>query len=203
MTSSIHRDINRSRSGFTLVEALVALTLLVMASSVILLSVETSVGTASQSVESAIAEGIADQVIDEVLGNRYHAIGATPDQYPLGPSSWEQAGNGRERFNDIDDFHGFLTPNAEDRWGYALGTGDGEGGQRQTDLQVRDGFFDNWRQKIEVYYVNESNLSQRLSGNQTSNFRAVEVTISHTAPDGTLHLLAKRRRVLAYVPVPQ
>ena len=203
MTSCNYRDNKRSRAGFTLVEALVALTLLVMASSVILLSVETSVGTASQSVESAIAEGIADQIIDEVLGNRYHAVGATPNQYPLGPSSWERAGNGRERFNDIDDFHGFVTQGAEDQWGYALGSGDGQGGQRQTELQVRAGFFNNWQQKIEVYYVNENNLSQRLSANQTSSFRAVEVTISHMAPDGTLHQLAKRRRVLAYVPVPQ
>jgi len=202
MTSSHHRHNRKSRSGFTLVEALVALTLLVMASSVILLSVESSVSTSAQSVESAIAEGIADQIIDEVFGNRYHAVGAPPNQYPLGPSSWEQAGNGRERLNDIDDFHGFVAEIAEDRWGYPLGTGDGEGDERLDELAVRDGFFSNWRQEIEVYYVSESDLSQRLPAYQTSNFRAVEVTISRNAPDGTLLQLANRRRVLAYVPVP-
>jgi prepilin-type N-terminal cleavage/methylation domain-containing protein len=199
---NIHRDPRRSRNGFTLVEALAALTILVMASSVILLSLETAVNTAVDGVESTIAEGLADQIIVEVLGRRYKAFGTDAYQYPLGPSSWEQQGNGRERFNDTDDFHSFVAEGAEDVWGLPLGTGDGEGRPRHPNFQVPAEFFKNWRQDIAVHYVNETDLSQNLGRYQTSNFRAVEVTISRRLADGTLRPLATRRRVFAYVPEP-
>lgn len=196
------RKLSTRRCGFTLVEALVALTIMTMIGAVVLVSIETSVVNTKSNVDSSIAEGMAQQLVDEVLGKRYHAIGSDPYDYPLTGSNWELEGNGRERFNDTDDFNGFVANGAENIWGNPLGEGDGAGGFRHANLRVESGYFDTWRQEIEVYYVDENDLSLRLDPYETSNYRAVEVTISRQQSDGAYMPLANLRRVYAYVPVP-
>lgn len=165
-----------------------------------LLAVDTAVLSTDLAMEEMIAQGMARQIMDEVVGNRYKSAGADPYQYPFTANSWEQNGNGRERFDDIDDFNGFSTDDAEDRWGRPLGQGDGAGGLRHASLRVDDGQFDGWRQTIKVYYVDQSDLSSELSDGQTSDFRAVEVVIERQQANGRWHELARLRRVVAYVP---
>lgn len=189
-----------NRAAFTLVEALVALTLMMLAGAAILLSIDATLTTSQIAVEETIADGMARQLVDEVLGKRYMATHTSPYQTPLGHSGWEGQGNGRERFNDTDDFHGFNRSGPEDIWGNNLGQGDGAGGLRHPAMQVPTRFFANWRQRIEVYYVDPDDLSKRLSGNETSNYRAVEVTIDRRTADGAFLTLANSRRVFAYVP---
>jgi hypothetical protein len=70
-------------------------------------------------------------------------------------------------------------------------------------MQLPAGFFQNWREEVEVYYVSEADPSRRLSNGQTSNLRAVDVRIYHDAPQGGSRELARIRRVYAYVPPPQ
>jgi type II secretory pathway pseudopilin PulG len=190
------------RGGFTLVEALVSLSLTALAGAVILLAMESSLQTSNDVVEQTIAGGLAEQLVDEVLGNRYKEPGISPYQYPLGPNSWEKSGQGRERFNDTDDYHQYFARGARDIWGQPLGEGDDSGGSRHPSLRVRDGFFRDWQQRIDVYYVDENALSRRLPANQTSNFRAVEIGIYRQTTDGSVRRLAKLRRVYAYVPPP-
>jgi len=192
----------RQTTGFTLVEALVSITITALAGSVLLLAAESSIRTARDDVDRMIAEGLAQQLIDEVLGTRYMAIGASPYQYPLGPSAAELAAKRRAAYDDTDDFYQFLAEPAQDRWARALGQGDGKGGLRHPDFRAGSKRLVSWRQEIEVYYVSESNLSQRLTGSSTSNFRAVEARISRRQPDGSLRPLAQVRRVYAYLPSP-
>ncbi len=199
---SVRRPARRAAGGFTLVEALVAMSITVMAASLILLATETSLRTSDDAVDTTIAAGMAQQLIDEIMGQRYRAIGIDPYQYPLGPNSWEQQGKGRERYDDTDDYHGLVARGAKDVWGKPLGEGDDIGGLRHPQFRVPAGYFGKWRQEVEVYYVNESNPSLRLAPNRASNFRAVEVRISREMPDGSLRPLAKLRRVYAYVPPP-
>lgn len=193
---------SRSRRGFTLIEALASLTILVLAGGVMLMAVETMVQSNDDAIERTIAEGIARQIVDEVMGKRYKATTVGPYQYPLGPSGWEANGNGRERFDDTDDFHHFSAKPAEDIWGKPLGAGDDQGGWRHGHFRVAPGYFNKWKQKIKVYYVNDNNLAQRLNGSNTSNHRAVEVTILRQQNDGAFKEIANVRRVYAYVPVP-
>ena len=194
---------SKPRNGFTLIEALVSLTILVLAGSVMLLAIETTVLSGDDALEQTIADGMARQIIDEVMGTRYAASSAYVYQYPLGPSSWEASGNGRERFNDTDDFHNFSAKPAEDLWGQPLGEGDDEGGLRYSNFRVPSGYFDKWKQRIEVYYVDDEDLSLRLTGSNTSNHRAVEVTILRQQPDNSLREITRSRRVYAYVPAPE
>ena len=173
-----------------------------MAASVVLLAMETSLETTADSVDQTIAQGLADQILDEILGLRYAANAASVYQYPLGPSAYELAGNGRERFNDIDDFHGFRQRPAEDRFGIALGQGDGAGGQRHAALRVSDDRFNHWRIAIDVQYVEADDLASPLAAGATSDYRAVQVRIQHIAADGTKRELARSRRIVAYIAPP-
>lgn len=190
------------KSGFTLVEALVAVTITALIGGAIMLAMGASIQSTEASLDAAIARGLAEQLIDEVVGQRYAAQGAGPYQVTLVASSWEAAGNGRERYNDTDDYNGFTAQPLEGVWGRPLGLGDGQGGLRHPSFQLPADYFDDWREEIEVYYVDESDHRVRLTGSNTSNFRAVEVRIFRDDPNGNPEEVVSLRRVYAYVPAP-
>jgi type II secretory pathway pseudopilin PulG len=192
--------VNRPKRAFTLVEALVAVSVTAIAGSVLLLGLTSSVQTTQEATRQTIAQGIADQLADEVVGCRYMAPGATWDQIPLGPNGDEKATGTRELFNDVDDFHGFTAQPPEDPWGVPLGEDDGAGGQRHAAFRLPEGYFDNWREEIKVDYVDESDLTTPLPHGQTSQYRLVEVRVFYERPEGGTRELARVRRVVAYVP---
>jgi type II secretory pathway pseudopilin PulG len=192
----------RKRRGFSLVEATIGMAVLALAGSVIMLGMEASLHQAVEAQEQTIAAGMAKQIIDEVLGQRYMSPGSDPYQYPLSPNSYETGGNGRERFNDTDDYIGFRAQPAEDIWGVELGRGDGAGNLRNSNFRLDANRFARWRQEIDVYYVSATDPSQKLTGSQTSNFRCVEVRILFQDPSGSYRTLANVKRVYAYVPPP-
>jgi len=190
------------RRGFTLVEALVSLTIIAMSASALLLAVQTTVQARTDAMQQTIAMGLARQLIDEVLGQPYHAPGSVATAYPLGPTAYEKAGKGRERFNETGDYNGYAAQPPVDMLGAPIGTGDGGGGLRQADVRVASSFFDNFRQEIEVYYVSDADASVRLAPGRTSGHRAVEVRILRINSDKSPTELARLRQVFAHVPSP-
>ncbi len=196
--SQSHR--RQTRGGFTLVEAMVSITVLALAGSVLLLAVDTSLQTTTEAVDRSIADGLAQQLLDEITLCHFMEPG-TSSTGTLGPSGWESGGNGRERFNDTDDFHGFQAQPVEGLWGEPLGTGNDDGGTRHSAFQPPTGFFANWRQRVEVYFVDPADPSVRLTSG-TSEYRAVEVHIEQINDDGGVRSLATRKKVIAYVAPP-
>jgi hypothetical protein len=189
------------RSAFSLVEAIVALSITAMAGAVLLLGVESTLDTNTDSVHRTIADGMAQQLLDEICTKRFVAAGSDPLSTAFGPSGTETAGTGRERYDDTDDFDGFIALPAEDRHGRPLGTGDDAGGLRHPNLRMPDGFFDRWRQRVEVYFVDSSDHRVAITSG-SSYFRAIEVFIERVEADGTVIPLASRKRVIAYVQPP-
>ena len=177
-------------------EALVATSVTVLAGSAILLAVESSLSTTQAALEQSIAQGIAQQLLDEVAAAKYPPLGSTPQPPVTGGSRPRRAD-----FDDIDDFHGYVSAPV-DRWGQPLGTGTSQGGQHPAGLRLADDYFRAWTTRIEVFFVSDTNLSQRLGAGQTSNHRAVQVTVSATKSDGSTRQLAVAQRVFAYVPPP-
>ncbi len=189
------------RTGFTLVEVSVAMTLMAVAGSTLLVGLATTTDTVEESVDVAAARGLAQQLMDEVLGMRYMEAGAGPYDTPLCPGSAEVAAGARRQFDDIDDYNGIRTSPPTDRWGIASGTDDGMQSTRPTALRAPTAFFSGWQQQVDVQYVNESNLSQTLSGSSTSNYRVIHVRITTTLAGGGTKKLAHLSRIVAYVPV--
>jgi len=192
----------RCQRGFSLAESLVAITLTSIAGGAILLGLAGAAQTTRDVMDRATATGIAAQLIDEALGGRYAAVGAGAYQVGLGPNTWETQGSGRERYDDVDDFHGVASQPPKDEYGVALGLGDDAGGQRHPSFRLPSSYFSQWREEVEVYYVSEANPTVRLTGSNTSNLRAVEVRIYRTDGNRGRELLDTVRRVVAYVPAP-
>jgi type II secretory pathway pseudopilin PulG len=192
-----------SRRGFSLVEAMMGVTVLAMAGAVLLLGVETSLRTTIDAEDQTIAAGLAQQLADEALGQRYmESLAVGPLQVPLSPNAYELGGAGRERFNDIDDYHGFRAQPPKDRFGMELGRGDSSGSSRNTNFQLPAGKFSRWRQEVDVYYVSPTDPTVKLTGTQTSYYRCVEVRILREESAGVFETLATVKRVIAYVPPP-
>ena len=177
-----------------------AISITAIAGGVLLLGIGSSLQSATDATEQTIATGMAQQLMDEVLGGRYAAVGVGGYQINFSPSAWEQSGQGRQRYDDIDDYHGLRIQPPEDLWGIALGAEDGEGAKRNPNFQVAPGYFDHWREEINVYYVDETDLLSPLPYGQVSDYRMVEVRIIEDDPNRGARELARLRRVVAYVP---
>jgi type II secretory pathway pseudopilin PulG len=189
------------RGGFSIVEAIVALSITALAGAVLLLAVESTVQSTTDSVQRTIADGLAQQLLDEALTKCFVIPGGDPLSNSLGPSSYELAGAGRERYNDADDYHQFSALPAEGIYGEEVGAGNDAGGLRHASFRAPSGYFDNWRQRVEVYFVDPDDHRVPLSSG-TSYFRAIEVHIEIQDANGAYRNLATRKRIVAYVPPP-
>jgi len=190
----------RRRDGFSLVEALVAIAIMAIAGSALLWGVMGTMQTTDDSVQQALAIGMAQQLMDEVLGARYHAVGSDGYETSMSASSWEKSGEGRERYNDIDDFNGLRFEPPMEVYGTAVGTGDDTGDLRHPSFRVGQDYFQNWRQEIDVFYVDPDDFSRNLSTGSVSDYRAVEIRIVREDPDSDPRVLAELRQVVSYIP---
>ncbi len=188
-----------SRRAFSLIEAVIAVGLTVMAAGTLLMAVSTSQQTTDEALRQTIAAGMAEQLMDEILGKRYCADPYNGYETSLSRSSWEAAGKGRERYNDIDDFNLVRTQPPTDAEGVLLGCDDGLGGVRAASLQANTALISRWRQEVDVYYVTEANPAQRLASGTTA-YRVVEVRITEEIPGVGRRVWAKLQRVVSYVP---
>ena len=186
--------------GFTLIEALAVISITAIAGSALLLGTTTSLHSTDNAMRQTIAQGMAQQLMDEAVGCRYVALGGDPHIAAPRPSGAAATSSTREFFDDIGDFNGYRSQPPTGPYGVALGTDNGQGGQRNPAFRCQTNFFPNWRQEIDVYYVEETDLTARLPAGQTSDYRAVEVRIIYDDPNRGPCELAKIRRVVAYVP---
>lgn len=187
----------QSDNAFTMIEVVLAITVMALAGGILLLGTSASLQTTQNALHGAIARGMAQQLMDEIVGCRYYEPGVDPHSTILGPDGSEATGGTRQYFDDSDDFNGLRTTPPKDFYGVALGKDNGQGGTRNPLFQISPGVIDSWQQEVDVYYVSESNLSTKLPTGQTSDYRVVEVRI--TCNQGT-QVLATLKRVLSYVP---
>lgn len=164
-----------------------------------LLGIASTIQSTRAAQELMIGNGLAQMLMDEIAGKKYTEDLSQPYQYPFSANNNELVGPGWSRFNDIDDFINIRSSPPKDSWNVPLGNDDGRGGSRHPNFRVGD-FLSKWRQEIDVYYVNANNLTQRLTGSQTSPYRAVEVRIYVDDANGGRRLVSNLRRVFAYVP---
>jgi len=192
------------RSGFTLVEALVAISLIAICGAALLLGTDLVLDSSTRVVKEKIARGLANQLIDEILGLPYVEKGepALQQWWQLGPEAGERTSPVvRNAFDDADDYCVLSMHPPTDEFAIELGLGDEQGGLRHPNFRVRDNYFDDWQVFLVIWHADESDLSANLTGQTSvSNFRAIEVSIRKYNDDGTWQELTKVRRVFGYVP---
>src|SRR6478609_4986919 len=190
----------RGRLAFSLIEALIALSITSIAGAVLLLSVQSSLDTTIEAVDKTIADGVAQQTIDEILTKRFVGPAENPLTAVLGALSSELQSLGTSLFDDTDDYAGYIAQPLKGLSGETLGTGDDSGGLRLQNFRVRSDYFQNWRVRVDVYYVNADNHLVRSA--TATNFRMIDVNVELVRTNGSVLPLANRKRLIAYVPPP-
>jgi type II secretory pathway pseudopilin PulG len=189
----------KDRSGFTFIEAMTAVTIASVVGLAILTGVNASLQNTTAALDETIGLGMAQQLMDEIAGQGYARIPASPYDSPLAPDTAELLGPGRSQFTNLADYNNLSELPPLDFWGVPLGNDDGQGAMRNPSMQIGT-YFANWQRTATVYYVSATNLSTELPAGQTSNYRAVEVHVSVQDKAGVLHPVASLRQVFAYVP---
>jgi type II secretory pathway pseudopilin PulG len=187
------------RSAFSLIEALTSLTIMSFAGAVLLLSVQSSLDTTIKAVDRTIADGIAQQMLHEILTRRYTPASGSPLDLLAGLLS-PSAGSGTSSFTAISDYAGYTAQPLQGMYGETLGTGDDSGNLRLQNFRVRSDFFQNWKLRVDEYYVTPSDHTVKSS--TATYFRAIEVHVDYIQPSGAALPLAARKRVVTYVPPP-
>ncbi len=190
---------NKRRSAFTLIEALIGLSIMVFAGAVVLMATETSIRSTSDATDRAIATGMARQLMDEILSQPFVANGRSAYRIPLGPVVAAGQNGARDHFSDSGDYCEYESSGPVDMWGVGIGQGDEAGGQRHPNFQLPAGYFDDWHQVVDVYYVSSADPQIRLAAAQASPLRAVEVRILISSDNGGTIELAHVRRVIAHI----
>jgi prepilin-type N-terminal cleavage/methylation domain-containing protein len=191
----------RRQNGFSMVEAIVALVIVSVAGAALLVQFGGHSRFAVDAVDETIAAGIALQLMDEIAGCKFNNAPTT-----FGPSAFELAGVGRERYNYIDDYHGYgasVSPPV-DRYGVELGTEDKRGQVRHATFKSPVHAFAGWRQAVRVSKVDVIGGVPTVPQPAVApfNYLEVEVTVSFDDPvEGTVEL-ARLRRVFSYIPPP-
>jgi len=188
------------RAGFSLIEALIALSITSMAGAVLLLSVQSSLETTIEAVQRTIADGVAQQTMDEITTKRFVGPAENPLTGLLGPLTSEILNGATALFDDADDYAGYIAQPLKGTYGEILGTGNDNGDLRLQNFRVRSDYFQNWRVRVDVYFVDPNDHTLRSSS--PTNFRAVDVYVELMRNNGAAVPLSTRRRVFAYVPPP-
>jgi len=192
----------RSRGGFSLMEAVVAMSIVAFASSVLLLGVEATIESVQEQEEITIADGLARQMLDEIQGQSWvdPALRDHPYQTSLSASPDELQGPGRSLYDDTDDYNDYSASPPVRIDGKALTATDSSGDTLPAAFQPRSDFLDNWRLTVEVAYLSESNHSVQVADNNPTSYRALICRVYRRNRDNAWREVVERKRVISYIP---
>lgn len=190
------------RPGFSLVEAIVAMTIVAIASSVLLLGVEATLQSVEYQEEVTIADGIARQLLDEIQGQNWvdPLIRSNPYQTSLSASGDELVGPGRSKFDDTDDYNGYTSTPPVHIDGETLSTSDSSGDTLPEAFRPSSSFLSRWRCTIEVSYVSEADHSVKVPATSPTNYRVLICRVFRRNADNTWREVVERERIISYIP---
>lgn len=159
-----------SRTGFSLVESLIAVAITTIAGAALLTSLSGAVQSSNRAVRAQVASGLATCLMDEISTARYPVAA---DTRPFGTS--------RADFNDLDDYDGWSAQPPQLRNGTAAGL---EGGhvwgisiERLPQMQPSTRFLGHFRREVEVDRVQQRADGQWESAASETGWRQVRVRV--------------------------
>ena len=188
--------------GFSLVEAVVAMSIVAIASSVLLLGVEATISSVEEQEEITIADGMARQMLDEIQGQSWvdPALRSQPYQTSLSASADERVGPGRSKYDDTDDYNEYSASPPQRIDGKTLATCDSSGDTLPASFRPRSSLLQKWRVTVEVAYLSETDHSLQVPDNQPTNYRTLICRVFRQNLDGTWRQVVQRERVISYIP---
>ena len=179
------------RSGFTLVEALLAVTVTTVAGAALLTSVGAAVMSSTDAAHSAVGYGMAEAMLEEIAAVRF----PTSESRPLNRLT-------RIDFDDIDDYAGWASKPPTNRTGTTLGTEantyDGANARLST-MQSDSGFLASFTREVKVERLLPDAGNGWTVVSHSTNYRRVTVMIDYTDARSNTKMIAKVSRIFSYV----
>jgi len=183
-------------------EAVVAMSIVAFASSVLLLGVEATLESVEEQEEITIADGLARQMLDEIQGQSWvdPAVRDHPYQTSLSASPDELIGPGRSKFDDTDDYNNYQATPPVHISGEALAATDSNGDTLPVAFRPRSSFLTDWRLTVEVAYLSENDHSVQVADYDPTNYRILICRVYRRNRDNTWREVVSRERVISYIP---
>ena len=209
------------RRGFSMVEALTAVSVTAIAGAALLTSIGATVRSSTDSAHAAVARGLADQLMDEIAASRFPESATAarfpvPVAAPMGtigamplsgiPVSVSRLS--RQTFDDIDDYDGWKCKGPVDRQGRRIGT---EGALIQQDerewhyprpssMRPEEQFLQSFTREVQVERIRPDAGSGWTVVSQPTDYQRVTVRVKYTDAQSNTTTLAEISRIFSYVP---
>ncbi|QDU12205.1 prepilin-type N-terminal cleavage/methylation domain-containing protein [Gimesia aquarii] len=192
------RWLQRSRrTGFTLIESLVAVTITAIAGAALFSAIGSSLGSTYSALNKTIGAGLTDQLLDELAAARFPT---SSDSRPARSSS-------RKDFDDLDDYHNWSASPPVNKDGFALGNEPITILERypiaRPSILIPDTeFLSRLTREVTVERIRPDNIIGWIVTTDDTDFRRVTVrtklAASSSAPS---HTISEATRIFSYVPL--
>lgn len=166
--------------GFTLGEAAISTVVVAVMMGAALGSVARTGQFRRISNELQMAHGLGEQLMAEILCKSYWDPSSSSPT-AIGPSAAEAATGNRSKFNDVDDFHGWIECPLQSPDGSTLGADAG------------------WYRWVQVSFVHWSNLEATVGSDQ--GLKRIRVEVGRVRPGGSTAVVRDRRPVATLVAI--
>lgn len=192
------RWLQRSRrTGLTLIESLVSVTITVTAGAALFTAIGSSLGTSYTSLNKTIGVGLTDQMFDELSSVKFPT---SSDTRPASDSS-------RNNFDDLDDYHNWSASPPENKSGIELGQEKlifygGHSVERPSVLIPDTDFLARMTREVTVEKITPDNSSDWTVTNDNTDFRRVTVRIKLAMNENSpSQVISEATRIFSYVPL--
>ncbi|MCA9018664.1 MAG: prepilin-type N-terminal cleavage/methylation domain-containing protein [Planctomycetaceae bacterium] len=186
------------RTGFTLIESLVSVTITAIAGAALFSAIGASLGTSYSAMNHNIGTGLADQMLEELAAVRF----------PVASDTRPGFRNTREYFDDLDDYDSWTSTPPENKQGYTLGMEPTTILERypigRPSLLVPDtGFLNRLTREVSVERIQPDITGTGWEVTQSNtSYRRVTVTIKLVMnANSPAQVITEATRIFSYVPL--
>ncbi|WP_417386728.1 type IV pilus modification PilV family protein [Gimesia sp.] len=185
------------RTGFTLVESLVSVTITAIAGAALFSAIGASLGTSYSALNHNIGTGLADLMLEELAAVRF----------PVASDTRPGFRSTREYFDDLDDYDSWTSTPPENKQGYTLGMEPTTILERypigRPSLLVPDtGFLNRLTREVSVERIQPDITGTGWEVTQSNtSYRRVTVTIKLAMnANSPAQVISEATRIFSYVP---
>jgi type II secretory pathway pseudopilin PulG len=185
------------RTGITLIESLVAVTITAIAGTALFSAIGASLGSSYSTLNKTIGTGLADQMLDELTSVRFPTTSDTRSAYT----------STRYYFDDLDDYHKWSSSPPVHKNGFKLGQSpmtvlEYYPVSRPYYLQPETDFLNRLTREVSVERIRLDASNNWIVTSDNTDYRRVTVKIKLKASaDLPNHEIAEATRIFSYIPL--
>jgi len=185
------------RTGITLIESLIAVTITAIAGTALFSAIGASLGSSYSTLNHSIGTGLADQMLDEIASVRFPTSSDTRSAYSTS----------RKYFDDLDDYHNWSYSPPLYKNGMPLGKSlmtilEYYPIGRPTYFQPEIDFLNRLTREVSVERIRLDASNNWVVTSDNTDYRKVTVKIKlTTTADLPSHEIAETTRIFSYVPL--